>query len=183
LNGLYDAKLDGAPVLAISGLQYHDLIATNTQQDVELEKLFVDVWVYKARIMGPAHVENIMKLACRAAVHRRGVVHVTVPVNMQSLPVKSDARSGRNLRGQGSSVAADDVRIGATRRSGGQGAARQDGDPPPQARVCRGFSRAAGGGFWPETAARGGWWSSAAGELFSRGGLEGRRRGVGRRRQ
>src|SRR3978361_804002 len=37
LNGLYDAKLDGAPVLAITGLQFHDLVATFTQQDVELD--------------------------------------------------------------------------------------------------------------------------------------------------
>src|SRR5215813_7936081 len=42
LNGLYDAKLDGAPVLAITGLQYHDLIGTLAQQDVELDKLFMD---------------------------------------------------------------------------------------------------------------------------------------------
>src|SRR5215831_16539709 len=35
LNGLYD--VDGAPVLAITGLQYHDLVATHTQQDVELD--------------------------------------------------------------------------------------------------------------------------------------------------
>ena len=37
LNGLYDAKLDGAPVLAITGLQFHDLLNTETQQDVELD--------------------------------------------------------------------------------------------------------------------------------------------------
>src|SRR5438270_2656541 len=48
LNGLYDAKLDGAPVLAITGLPYHDLISTYTQQDVELAKLFIDACVYKA---------------------------------------------------------------------------------------------------------------------------------------
>ena len=46
LNGLYDAKLDGAPVLAITGLQFHDLIGTYTQQDVALDKLFMDVAVY-----------------------------------------------------------------------------------------------------------------------------------------
>src|SRR6201747_1589074 len=46
LNGLYDAKLDGAPVLAITGLQFHDLVHTFTQQDVELDKLFADVCVY-----------------------------------------------------------------------------------------------------------------------------------------
>jgi pyruvate dehydrogenase (quinone) len=64
LNGLYDAKLDGAPVLAITGLQYHDLVHTFTQQDVELDKLFMDACGYNARIMGAAHVENALNLAC-----------------------------------------------------------------------------------------------------------------------
>src|SRR5882724_4893776 len=72
LNGLYDAKLDGAPVLAITGLQYHDLIGTRTQQDVALDKLFIDVCIYNARIMGPAHVENIVNLACRSALAHAG---------------------------------------------------------------------------------------------------------------
>src|SRR3979490_3337089 len=39
LNGLYDAKMDGQPVLAITGLQFHDLIGTLTQQDVGLYPL------------------------------------------------------------------------------------------------------------------------------------------------
>ena len=97
MNGLYDAKLDGAPVLAITGLQYHDLVATHTQQDVELDKLFMDVCVYNAHIMGAAHVENVIQLACRTAVSRRGVAHVTMPVDIQSLPLKSDTRSARNV--------------------------------------------------------------------------------------
>src|SRR5438876_650275 len=54
LNGLYDAKLDGQPVLAITGLQFHDLIGTFTQQDVALDKVFMDVSIYNARVMGPA---------------------------------------------------------------------------------------------------------------------------------
>src|SRR3954469_17931478 len=58
LNGLYDAKLDQAPVLAITGMPYHDLIGTHTQQDVETDKLFTDVAKYSMRIMGPTHVEN-----------------------------------------------------------------------------------------------------------------------------
>src|SRR5213592_4131504 len=73
LNGLYDAKLDGQPVLAITGLQFHDLINTHTQQDVELDKLFEDVTVYNARIMGAAHTENVADLACRTALSKRGV--------------------------------------------------------------------------------------------------------------
>ena len=48
LNGLYDAKLDGQPVLAITGMPYHDLIGTHTQQDVDLDKVFADVAVYNA---------------------------------------------------------------------------------------------------------------------------------------
>jgi pyruvate dehydrogenase (quinone) len=49
LNGLYDAKLDGQPVLALTGLPYHDLIGTHTQQHVELDKVFADVAKYNVR--------------------------------------------------------------------------------------------------------------------------------------
>src|ERR1700732_2248356 len=59
LNGLYDAKRDGAPVLAITGLHYYELSDTRSQQDVELDKLFMDVCVYNARCMGADHIENI----------------------------------------------------------------------------------------------------------------------------
>jgi pyruvate dehydrogenase (quinone)/pyruvate oxidase len=97
LNGLYDAKLDGQPVLALTGLQFHDLIATLTQQDVELDKLFENVAVYNARVMGPAHVENVADLACRTALAYRGVAHVTFPVDYQSLPLRRRERTGRNV--------------------------------------------------------------------------------------
>src|SRR5262249_5952219 len=56
LNGLYDAALDGQPVLAITGMAYHDLIGTHTQQDVALDQLFADVAKYNQRVMGPSHV-------------------------------------------------------------------------------------------------------------------------------
>jgi pyruvate dehydrogenase (quinone) len=107
LNGLYDAKLDGQPVLAITGLQYHDLIGTLTQQDVELDKLFEDVCVYNNRIMSPAHVANVVELACRSALSRRGVAHITMAVDTQSLPVKSDERSKRNIAGHVSNLMAE----------------------------------------------------------------------------
>ena len=97
LNGLYDAKLDGASVLAITGLQFHDLINTHTQQDVELDKLFEDVTVYNTRIMGAAHVENVTELACRTALSRRGVAHITMPVDMQEEEVKKSTRTKRNV--------------------------------------------------------------------------------------
>jgi pyruvate dehydrogenase (quinone) len=96
LNGLYDAKLDGQPVLAITGLQYHDLIHTHSQQDIELDKLFIDVATYNTRIMGPNHVENVADLACRTAFAYRCVSHLTMPVDMQELEIDRH-RSPRNV--------------------------------------------------------------------------------------
>jgi pyruvate dehydrogenase (quinone)/pyruvate oxidase len=99
LNGLYDAKLDGAPVLAITGAPFHDLIDTCTQQDVAVDRVFEDVAVYNTRIMGTAHVENVTHLACRSALARRGVAHITFPVDIQSMKTSADERSERNVRG------------------------------------------------------------------------------------
>ena len=97
LNGLYDAKLDHQPVLAITGLQFHDLIGTHTQQDVALDKLFIDVCVYNERVMGANHMENVVDLACRTALAYRGVSHITIPVDFQELEVKKSTRSKRNV--------------------------------------------------------------------------------------
>jgi pyruvate dehydrogenase (quinone)/pyruvate oxidase len=97
LNGLYDAKLDGVPVLAITGMQFHDLLGTYTQQDVEVDKLFMDVAKYNVRVMGPSHMENTVELACRTALAYQGVAHVTIPVDFQSEPVRSARRSERNI--------------------------------------------------------------------------------------
>jgi pyruvate dehydrogenase (quinone) len=97
LNGLYDAKLDHQPVLAITGLQFHDLTGTHTQQDVALDKLFMDVCVYNERVMGPNHVENVLDLACRSALSYRGVSHITIPVDFQDMETKKSTRSKRNV--------------------------------------------------------------------------------------
>jgi pyruvate dehydrogenase (quinone) len=65
LNGLHDAKVDGQPALALTGLAYHDLIGTCTQQDVELDKLSTEVAIYNARIIGPTHEVICLRLAMR----------------------------------------------------------------------------------------------------------------------
>jgi pyruvate dehydrogenase (quinone)/pyruvate oxidase len=95
LNGLYDAKLDGQPVLAITGMQFSDLINTYTQQDVELDKTFQDVAVYNCRVMNAAHMENVATLAIRNALGKKGVAHITIPVDVQSQEVSK--RSARNV--------------------------------------------------------------------------------------
>lgn len=105
LNGLYDAKLDGQPVLALTGHHYHDLIDTHAQQDVNLDRLFVDVAGYSARIMGPEHVRAVTNLACRSALSRRCVAHVNFPTDTQSLPLKEGHRSMRNIPGHAATSA------------------------------------------------------------------------------
>ena len=111
LNGLYDAKLDGQPVLAITGLQFHDLIGTYTQQDVALDKLFMDVAVFNERVMGPTHVENLTDLACRTALAYRGVAHLAFPVDLQEKELKERQRSKRNVAHHTSDVDARSARI------------------------------------------------------------------------
>jgi pyruvate dehydrogenase (quinone) len=95
LNGLYDAKMDHAPVLAITGMQHSDLIGTFAQQDVALDKLFIDVAVYNERVMSGAHMEAVTDLAIRTALALRGVAHITIPVDVQAQGVKK-GRSARN---------------------------------------------------------------------------------------
>src|SRR5881392_3487798 len=83
LNGLYDAKLDGAPVLALTGQTYHDLLGTHYQQEVDLLALFKDVAAYDQQIMGAAHATSVIDAACRTALGARTVAHVTCPVDLQ----------------------------------------------------------------------------------------------------
>ncbi|MBV8812541.1 MAG: pyruvate oxidase [Acidobacteriaceae bacterium] len=104
LNGLYDAKMDGQSVLAITGMQFHDLIGTYTQQDVELDKLFENACVYNERIMGAAHARNVTELAIRTALARKGVAHITTPIDIQDQAVSDDERSNRNVKGHADST-------------------------------------------------------------------------------
>jgi pyruvate dehydrogenase (quinone) len=104
LNGLYDAKLDGAPVLAITGHHYHDMIGTHQQQDVDLDRVFMDVAVYNTRIMGASHVEQAADLACRTALAYRGVAHINFPVDLQEST--GGERSKRAREGHTSDVRA-----------------------------------------------------------------------------
>jgi len=83
LNGLYDAKFDGQPVLAITGHTFHDLIGTHYKQDLDLDKLFMDVAAYNQRIMGPSHVHNVVDEAIKTALSQRTVAHINIPKDIQ----------------------------------------------------------------------------------------------------
>lgn len=97
LNGLYDAKSDLAPVLALTGQIYSDLIGTHYQQDVDLLALFKDVAVYNQQILSASHTEAVVDAAVRNALAQKGVAHITVPVDFQEHTLSEDTASPKKV--------------------------------------------------------------------------------------
>ncbi len=108
LNGLYDAKLDSTPVLAITGSTYSDLMGSNYQQDVNLLQLFSDVAVYNNMINSPEHAEMAVDIACRNALGRRSVSHLTIPIDVQEQKLKGKY-SPHKVKGHTSDIFNHDV--------------------------------------------------------------------------
>jgi pyruvate dehydrogenase (quinone) len=86
-------------------MQFNDVTGTFQQQDVELDKLFIDVACYNNRVMSGAHMESVADLAIRSAIEKRGVAHITIPIDIQSQPGKAE-KSQRNVLHHSSSVSA-----------------------------------------------------------------------------
>jgi pyruvate dehydrogenase (quinone)/pyruvate oxidase len=111
MNGLLDAKVEQAPVLAITGMTYHDLIGTSYLQDVNIDYLMNDIAVYNQRIMGPQHVTNVVDYACRTALAQRGPAHIAFPIDYQAAAADSGTRFARNVPGHTSPRFQNPVRI------------------------------------------------------------------------
>lgn len=90
LNGLYDAKLDHMPVLAITGMQETSVLGTGYQQEVALDKLYADVAEYDQMIYNPQQLPAVVDIAIRTAYARRGVAHLTVPNDIQVADADAD---------------------------------------------------------------------------------------------
>jgi pyruvate dehydrogenase (quinone) len=93
MNGLYDAAMEGAPVLAITGIVNHDLLGTQFTQEVDTVKMLQDITVYNQVVSGPVHAMTIVDLACRAAVLTPGVAHITVSTDTQMKQLSEDKHS------------------------------------------------------------------------------------------
>ena len=96
MNGLYDAHYDGAPVLAITGTTFHDLIGTRFMQGVDTVKLMEPVAALNVQITGPAHASIVVNHACRTALGNRCVAHVTIPKDLQAMKLSADKPSMEN---------------------------------------------------------------------------------------
>ena len=104
LNGLYDAKLDGAPVLAITGQTYHDLIGTRYQQEVDLLSLFKDVAGYNQQVLSSGHVQALVDAGCRHALASKGVAHLNCAVDLQEQKLSEDEQSVKKVEGHTSAA-------------------------------------------------------------------------------
>lgn len=99
LQGMLDAQLDRVPVLAITGLTYHDLIGSENMQDADTNQVFEPFTAFNQRIMGPAHVNTVTDKACRIALSKRKPVHLAIPSDFQSVPVEEAKTSPENVPG------------------------------------------------------------------------------------
>jgi thiamine pyrophosphate-dependent acetolactate synthase large subunit-like protein len=111
LNGLYDAKLDGAPVLAITGHTYHDELGTRFQQEIDIPNLFKDVAAYNQMILGAKHASTVVDLACRAALSDRCVAHLTTPADIQEQTWSDETVSMKFVKGHTSASWRPPIRI------------------------------------------------------------------------
>lgn len=96
VNGLYDAALDGAPVVAITGLTFHDLIGMRYIQAVNTPAVMEHVALFNVQVTGPRHAMIVGNRACRAAMGGRGVAHLAVPKDVQGMKLSDDHASMNN---------------------------------------------------------------------------------------
>ena len=100
LNGLYDAKMDSQPVIAITGDNQRAIVGAYGRHAIDLYQVFQDVAVYNERILAPPQAARIGALACRAALHAGGVAHISFPVELQGLPAPPAEPIGPGLPAQ-----------------------------------------------------------------------------------
>lgn len=98
-NGLLDARMEGVPLLAITGMTYHDLIGTHYLQDFDTDYLYSNLAAYNQRIMSPEHIPNVLDLACRTALSNRVPVHLAFPIDYQAAEAEDIMRYKRNVPG------------------------------------------------------------------------------------
>jgi pyruvate dehydrogenase (quinone)/pyruvate oxidase len=94
INGLYDAKLDHVPVLALTGMQATSQLGTGYQQEVHLDRILMDCCVYSQMFHAPASIPALVDVAVREALSKRGVSHLTFPVDMQEADPEESGYEG-----------------------------------------------------------------------------------------
>ena len=89
-TGLYDAKLDHAPVLAITGLVKRQLIGPGSFQEIDQHSFFEPICAFNKVLMSEDQTTTLVTLAIKHALVDRGVSHISVPSDLQKLPHNAD---------------------------------------------------------------------------------------------
>src|SRR5437764_7933855 len=108
LNGLYDAKLDHQPVVAIVGQQKRVSLGSDWLQEVDLHALLKDVGEFVQTCMAPEQARHLIDRAMRTAISTRSVACVIVPVDVQHADAEEPERAHGSVF---SSAALSPVRI------------------------------------------------------------------------
>ncbi|MGB9978197.1 thiamine pyrophosphate-dependent enzyme [Methanobacterium sp.] len=85
-TGLYDAKLDHSPVLAITGMVKRQLIGPGSFQEIDQHSFFKPITVFDEILMSENQTVSLATLAMKHAITERGVAHIGVPNDVQKLP-------------------------------------------------------------------------------------------------
>src|SRR6195952_725965 len=94
LTGLYDARMDHMPVLAIVGQQARTAVGAHYQQELDLQSMFKDVaGAFVQTAMAPAQVRHLIDRAVRTAVGERRVTAIILPNDLQEAEYKAPARA------------------------------------------------------------------------------------------
>lgn len=92
INGLYDAKMDHAPVLAITGQVSLGWIGTDYFQEVNILRIFDDVARYNYQVSDPRQIDVLASMACRTALAEHGVAHLSFPFEVSSMKTTGHVR-------------------------------------------------------------------------------------------
>jgi pyruvate oxidase len=88
-TGLYDAKLDHSPVLALTGLVARQLIGPGSFQEIDQHSFFEPICVFNKVLMSEDQTTKLVTLAIKHALIERGVSHISIPNDVQKLPYKT----------------------------------------------------------------------------------------------
>ena len=94
VTGLWDAKVDRAPVLALTGQVQVQVFGPGAFQDIDLKAAFAPVAQFSQNVLSTSNHAELTNLACKAALDHRDVAHLIFPDNVQTLPAPDNTKAG-----------------------------------------------------------------------------------------
>jgi len=94
MTGLWDAKVDRAPVLALTGQVQVQVFGPGAFQDIDLKAAFAPVAQFSQNVLASSNHAELTNLACKAALDNRDVAHLIFPDNVQTMPAADNAKPG-----------------------------------------------------------------------------------------